>query len=529
MNLAKLVQNQTLATLLQALSPTTGLPAGGTVEARLVALAKDGTATAQIGGTTISLVLAGPQARQAALQPGAMLLLELLAPERPDAPLRATLLDIRPAAAPAQAGASATVQPQSPPQAAPQPAGPEVSAIPARSVALPPGTTPAQAVATLPVLPQASAGAGLPASAQTQPALAPAVTLGMAPARAAQASVAGLAQIQTAPVATAAAVSAAPSPRGIAGPMLGSAIANQDGIAPLLANLRALSGHLAAGAMPAKVLRQASQVLAQALPVENRPVTPQVLRQAVAQSGLFMEAHQAAGQPAAPRADLKAGLVALRNELEPLLARLGPAPTARSSDAPLASPASPARPAPPRRDGPLVPQPIAEPTLAASEAPQRIAETLLRQTEAALDRIALSQFASLPLDAQKGDQGPVQRWITEIPLAFHNGTAMLPLKVEREPARREAGAAEAPLWRVRFALDVEPMGPLQGVVTLQGRRVGVTLWAEREEISRLLRGAAPGLEAALLDASFEQGAIDIHTGRPPVMQPTAGQFLDRLS
>jgi hypothetical protein len=82
---------------------------------------------------------------------------------------------------------------------------------------------------------------------------------------------------------------------------------------------------------------------------------------------------------------------------------------------------------------------------------------------------------------------------------------------------------------VRFALDVEPIGPLQGVVTLQGRKVGVTLWAEREETSRMLRGAAPELESALVEARFEQGTVDIHTGQPRVMQATAGQFLDRMS
>ncbi|MFJ5370182.1 flagellar hook-length control protein FliK, partial [Bosea sp. CER48] len=164
------------------------------------------------------------------------------------------------------------------------------------------------------------------------------------------------------------------------------------------------------------------------------------------------------------------------------------------------------------------------------EKPLAIAETLLGQTEAALDRIKLTQYASLPLEhtRQDGSQ-PAQRWLAEIPLAFHHGTAILPLQVEREAPRRTIEGVSPPLWRIRFALDVEPMGPLQGVVTLQGRDVGVTLWAEREETSHLLRGAAPGLESALLHADFASGAIDIHTGQPRVMQPTAGQFLDRLS
>ena len=129
---------------------------------------------------------------------------------------------------------------------------------------------------------------------------------------------------------------------------------------------------------------------------------------------------------------------------------------------------------------------------------------------------------------QDGTQ-PAQRWLAEIPLAFQQGISMLPLQVERDPPRRDAQGVSPPVWRIRFALDVEPMGPLQGVVTLQGRDVGVSIWAEREKTSKLLRSAAPGLEGALLGADFASGAIDIHTGQPRVMQPTAGQFLDRLS
>jgi len=514
MNLAALAQRQSLATLLQALDPATALATGGTVEARLIALAGDGTATARIGNATIALVLAGPEAKQAALTPGALLLLKLVPAEQPGAPVRATLLEIRPApqsTTPAPAPLPNPVAPQAsvpaptpsplPPatvlnpasssQSAPNPAGP-----PMATVAAPPNTASAPALAAVALQP----GAAAPAPAVGQPISPQAVP------------------------------AAAPTPRAAAGPLLGAALANQDGLAPLLANLRSLADGAISPVVPRPLLKLAEQILAQALPVEHRPLTPEALKQAVQRSGLFMEAQQAAGQPVPPQADLKAGLVALRDALAPMLTERGEQPAGKPLPEAAADPQNQAiRPAPPRRDGPLALQPIAEPTLSAGEKPLVVAEALLRQTDAALDRITLSQYASMPLDAARGETAPAQRWLTEIPLGFHAGTAMLPLQVEREPQKRGASGAEGPLWRVRFALDVEPMGPLQGVVTLQGRSVGVTLWAEREETSRLLRGAAPSLEAALVDAQFENGAIDIHTGQPRVMQATAGQFLDRLS
>ncbi|HEY5793654.1 MAG TPA: flagellar hook-length control protein FliK [Bosea sp. (in: a-proteobacteria)] len=518
MNLATLVHSQTLATLLQALAPASGLVPGKTVEARLLALAGDGTATAQIGSETIALVLAGPAAKQAALQPGATLVLKLDAPYTPEAGLKATLVEVRPPTA-------AVTQPASPPaQAATTTAAAQPVTTAATTAAAPASQQAAgKATTTLPPAPS-HAGASQSSSAP-QPATlrvgtaAPGVT---APAEAAPAPL----------------VAQAASPRALAGPMLGPALARQDSLAPLLANMRALADGSVAVALPKPLLTLVDRVLGQAIPVERKTVTALVLKTAVQNSGLFLESHQAEGRPLPPGGDLKANLQALRASLAPLLEALS-LPQATRAEATGKAPADAnllqpppeqaARPSPPRRDGALIPQPIAEASLSAGDKPLAIVETLLEQTDAALDRIKLAQYASLPPEGPRTEVQASQRWLTELPLAFHNGAAMLPLQIEKEPPRRDADGAAGPLWRVRFALDVEPMGPLQGVVTLQGRSVGITLWAEREETSRLLRGASPGLQAALADAQFENGTIDIHTGQPRVTQPTAGQFLDRMS
>lgn len=504
MNLAQLVQSQNLATLLQALAPAAELAPGQTVEAQLLTLDGNGLATALIGDTRISLVLAGPEAKQAALLPGATLLLRIDAAEEQGGSLRATLVETRP---PAPASIAPTT--------------PQSSLQTGQAAA--PNPTPTASPAT------ASPAEPPRASAPLQPSsLLQAATTVDAP-RPATASQPAQSQ-----------ASAAPSPRAVAGPLLGPVLANQDGLAPLFANLRSISEGSVALTLPKPLLTLIERVLAQAVPVERRPLGAEILKDAVQRSGLFMESRQAATSQAAsppvpPQADLKASLVTLRDALAAVIERFVPTAAGKPQAAPLlspqptAAPTTTAKPTPPRRDGPLALQPIVEPTLAAGEKPLTIAQTLLEQTDAALDRVTLSQFASLPLDGARPDQNQAPRWLTEIPLAFHSGAAVLPLHIEKEPPRRGPNGVEAPLWRVRFALDVEPMGPLQGVVTLQGRSVGVTLWAEREETSRMLRGAAPGLEAALVDAQFENGAIDIHTGQPRVMQPTAGQFLDRMS
>jgi len=559
MNLAQLVKSQTLATLLQALDAAGELTAGRTVQARLASLEPDGTATAMIGETKVALVLAGPQARQAALQPGATLMLRLDPPEQPGGDLRATLVEVRPPSAssagqvqPQQAQTPASAQPNTSPAPLPASARPPsapVPSSPAPQVASAPATAapqtahPPSPVAVqqallqqaLQTLGPSAAQAAIPTSTATAPA--PAAPAGQAPAS-------GAATTPTASaLATAAASPAIPTAavaRAMAGPLLGPVLQRQAGLAPLFANLRALAQGSISLALPKTLPPAIQQVLAQAVPAERQAPTATRLKEAFQASGLFLDMRQAAGLPMPRQDDLKAGLQALRETLLPIIDALSPNPKADRQDhgglqgagqqADATSIDQPAHLAPPRRDGPLAPQPAVEPSLAPGEKPLAIAETLLDQTEAALDRIKLTQYASLPLEPARQDAvQPAQRWLAEIPLAFQQGITMLPLQVERDAPRRDVQGVTPPVWRIRFALDVEPMGPLQGVVTLQGRDVGVSIWAEREETSQLLRGAAPGLEGALLDADFASGAIDIHTGQPRVMQPTAGQFLDRLS
>lgn len=538
MNLAQLFQSQNFALLMQALDQASALTAGRTVPARLLSLEPDGTATAAIGDTKIALVLAGPEAKQAALQPGATLMLKLEAPEKPGGDLRATLVDVRPPAAGAAPARSAdpaagvadrtartgTVQP-APGQLSPG----QLSPSQASAGATPPGQT----TLNRPAMALAASPAGTVPSVATPPA-EPAKSASAARQPVASAAAAAQGASAAAPSPSRApgqppAEAAAPSPRLLAGPLLGAALQRQDSLAPLFANLRGLAEGSLTLTMPRPVLAAAERVLAHALPAEGPAPSGPALQAALRRSGLFSEA--AAGRPAGPAGDLKAALQSLRATLEPLVSAFSPrlpAGVPAPAHAATASAGSAAPPPPPRRDGPLAPQPMAERTIPPGESPLTIAATLLDQTDAALDRITLSQFASLPLDGQRPETGQ-QRWLAEIPLAFQTGTAILPLQIEREPPRRGVAEIAAPVWRVRFALDVEPMGPLQGVVTLQGRSVGVTLWAEREETSTMLRGAAPGLEAALLHADFGAGSVDVHTGRPQTAQPLAGQFLDRLS
>jgi hypothetical protein len=157
-----------------------------------------------------------------------------------------------------------------------------------------------------------------------------------------------------------------------------------------------------------------------------------------------------------------------------------------------------------------------------------VAKTLER-TEAALDRLTLGQFASLPAGSEATQSAPINRWFIELPMALDGRTAVLPLEIEEDHGGPASGGVEAKLWRVRFALDAEPIGPVHAMVTMQGRVIGVRVWAERDATSRLVRDHAHDLKAALLDADFERADVEVHAGQPMRRAARAGHYLDRRS
>lgn len=344
--------------------------------------------------------------------------------------------------------------------------------------------------------------------------------------------------------------------RAAAGPQLAQALARQDGLAPLFANLEALARHAATPAAlavptPRPVVDAALALLGLRLPARADFMSAGNLRQAVALSGAFHEAQLLRGEPVSAAQDLKSALLTLRAALTEAGAEADPAALARlrpgetlsgerglperggggRADAASSTPASDPRLPAPRRDGLPLPQGAAPATIdPLSETPAQILGKLAAQTDAALDRISLSQYASLPSPAEGLSLQPTQRWFVEVPLMLDGRTAVLPLEIE-EDARggREGGAAKGKEWRVRFALDVEPLGLIHALVTMNRRAVQVAVWAEREETSQLVRDFAPELRGALTLESFDSAEIDVVTGRPRERAPGAGQYLDRRS
>ena len=162
-----------------------------------------------------------------------------------------------------------------------------------------------------------------------------------------------------------------------------------------------------------------------------------------------------------------------------------------------------------------------------------LARRALERTEGALSRILLEQFAVLdrrPDDAARPTEGgPVRQWTAELPIATPAGTAVMQMTVERDGGRtRAGGAAGAPAWRVRFSLDVEPLGPVHVQIGLAGEKLAVGLWAERPDAAARLGDDVGRLQGALEAAAIPVESIHLATGRPASGggATSAGRFVD---
>jgi hypothetical protein len=273
------------------------------------------------------------------------------------------------------------------------------------------------------------------------------------------------------------------------------AAGRQASLAPLFADL---TEALASPALPAAVKAAIGQLLALRTPLAA-PITAQTIRQAVAQSGLFLEAHLRQGQADQP--DLKAALQTLQRALASL-----PAAEAAPATRPLVTP-------PPVREAGLTPQAAALATLSARDEPAVIVQHLAREVDQAVARQTLHQLASLPDSATPS-------WLFELPVATPQGTAVAQFEIDRDGP--EPGALDAPeAWRVRFSIDIEPLGPVHVHLRLDGARAAVTVWAERQDGLDRLRSLGGELSRAL------PAEVIFHPGTPRRPLPESGQFVDR--
>ncbi|WP_426418830.1 flagellar hook-length control protein FliK [Bradyrhizobium genosp. A] len=187
---------------------------------------------------------------------------------------------------------------------------------------------------------------------------------------------------------------------------------------------------------------------------------------------------------------------------------------------------------PPFRGALPSPQAVASPSLTPHAPLAATVHRLLDDTDAAIARQTLLQVASLPdrVDASGHRIDPtVPQWNFEIPFATPQGTAMAQFEISRDGGNEQPDPAKR-AWRARFTLNVEPSGPVHALITLNGDKTFVRMWAERPATAQQLRAGINELNQALTKAELKPGDIVVRDGTPPQAPPArAGHFLDRAT
>ncbi|MCG2672229.1 flagellar hook-length control protein FliK [Bradyrhizobium sp. GCM10023182] len=241
-------------------------------------------------------------------------------------------------------------------------------------------------------------------------------------------------------------------------------------------------------------------------------------------------------QAALPRTTMSAGLAAsLLQEVAQNLPRLTgnvPGATKAVPDGHVFEAAARMTTPPPFRGALPAPQSVASPTLTPDTPLAATVHRLLDDTDAAIARQTLLQVASLPdrVDASGHRSDPTApQWNFEIPFATPQGTAMAQFEISRDGGNETPDPAKR-AWRARFTINVEPSGPVHALITLNGDKTFVRMWAERPATAQQLRAGIGELNQALTKAELKPGDIIVRDGTPPQPAPArAGHFLDRAT
>ncbi|MCF6337806.1 MAG: flagellar hook-length control protein FliK [Gammaproteobacteria bacterium] len=219
------------------------------------------------------------------------------------------------------------------------------------------------------------------------------------------------------------------------------------------------------------------------------------LKQAIAQSGLFMEARlaQILQQPTSgtttPPIDFKGGLLSLLLTLLNFSKNMSPTNTVPTQTMPHT-------------------QTGMQTTLNQQMNLQQILAELLRNVGSGLARLQLSQLVSSATE-EEGKRA----WIMEIPVRSGEHIDLIQMRIEKEKNQRSP--KKPALWTVTLALELRELGPIQARVTLADKIVSTRFWAEHISTAELINQHLSILENRYQEVGLTVGALKAHHGTAP--------------
>ena len=298
----------------------------------------------------------------------------------------------------------------------------------------------------------------------------------------------------------------------------------QQGLPPLLANLQVLVQGLV-GKNTSPNLRNTANELIKALPRLSKVSNSSGVRNAIHNSGVFLEskllAQLLSGKTADTKEDIKGTMLKLlqllKEQPEPQTEKNKPGTNSRQHPT-----------QPPMRGTMPTAQPRTEPSLEQGSSNSKVVNELRQQTEAALSRLQLSQVAST---AAKEPDG-VREWLLELPVQHEEKSTLVQMRIRRDPNKNNQAFEEDGTWSVMLALNSDHYGELHSRITLSGENVMVNFWAEQKGLSKEINNKLEVLQASLRNSGLNANGFACYHGTPPDTNsasqhpPEATQILD---
>jgi len=332
---------------------------------------------------------------------------------------------------------------------------------------------------------------------------------------------------------------------------------------PLLATM----GQLAQSSNPSvpSLINELIRSVVKQMPDIQTAATPQGLKKAVSESGVFLERqllrqHEQPFRPVFIDSDFKANLLRLVQLVRQWPGSSGqttknaphsaPAASATGAQPPPAPAGSAERGAaaqatagaaagtggtapsslptgalaPPLRGSMPVPQPALPSSLALLARVVDFRTDLLQQIEAALARIQLHQLAALPREGERG----LLEWLLEVPIRRGDDIDLWSMRIFAEHRQQQHEVRQqVPNWSVQLAFDLPGLGPIQAQVQLAGEQVSTRFWAEQQDTLPLLREHMHELRQALSDTGLDVNQLECQPGPRPAVKSTGSQALIR--
>jgi len=250
--------------------------------------------------------------------------------------------------------------------------------------------------------------------------------------------------------------------------------------------------------LPPELQKIIQTILAKALPRGENISAPQI-RQALFNSGLFLETNLTFGNPAQASGDLKGNLLNLLFLLRNYLKSDQIQQQVRRSQSQQAK--------------------AAAATSNARTLLQLLGE-LIRQTEGSLARIQTHQLNSLPTEESSG-----QVWQFELPIQHPDRIDSFLIRLEQENKKNQTSAA----WKITLNFNFSPLGPIEAKLSLRGEEISAVFLAEQADSAALLSKNLATLDDAFSRAGLKVGHLHSRHGKiipRPSTPPTSTFLLD---